>query len=218
MGTQDPITLVLADDHRIVREGVKALCSFRPDLKILAQSSDGSEAVDLILALHPDFAVLSLHVGKVSGFEVIRRVREARCETRLIVLAVIRDKTVIEELFNNGADGYLLKDGPAGQLFEAIDCIREGGRYLTPLIERESIDAQNATKDPFTLLSKREHEVFSFLVDGMRARDIANVLKISPKTVDTHRKNIVRKLNVEGVAGLVRFSIRRNRRTNSNGG
>jgi len=121
MEATKPITLVLADDHGIVREGVAAFCNSRPDLKILGQSSDGGEAVELILALKPDFAVLDLNMPKVSGLEVIRRVRQAKSETKLIVLSISRDESTIRELFRSGANGYLLKDGPARHLFDAIN-------------------------------------------------------------------------------------------------
>src|ERR1019366_2687183 len=112
MEAEKTITLVLADDHGIVREGIAAFCSSRPDLKILGQSSDGGEAVELILALKPDFAVLDLNMPTVSGLDVVRRVRQAKFETKLIVLSISRDENVIRELFRSGANGYVLKDGP----------------------------------------------------------------------------------------------------------
>ena len=213
--TKKVITLILADDHGIVREGIAAFCRTRPDLKILGQTSDGGAAVDLILALKPDFAVLDLNMTKVHGMEVIRRVRQARSETKILVLSVSRDENVIRELFRAGANGYLFEDGPARHLFDAINFVMDGGQYLTPLIRRE-VDTKREQKDPLTLLSRREHEVFSFLVDGMRPRDIAALLTISPKTVDTYRANIMRKLEVEGIAGLVRFAIQRNLQSHSN--
>jgi DNA-binding NarL/FixJ family response regulator len=209
-----PITLVLADEHGIIREGIAAFCNSRPDLKILGQSSDGSEAVELILSLKPDFAVLDLNLPELNGIEVIRRVRMAKSETKLVVLSISRDENVIREIFRSGANGYLLKDGPARQLFDAIKYILDGCRYLTPLIRREAIDKRE-TKDPMILLSNREYEVFSFLVDGMRPKDIAKILEISPKTVDTYRANIMRKLEVDGIAGLVRFAIERNLQSRS---
>lgn len=215
METAKTITMVLADDHGIVREGIAAFCASRQDLKILGQSSDGGEAVDLILALKPDFAVLDLNMPKLNGLEVIRRVRLARSETKLVVLSISRDENVIREIFRSGANGYLLKDGPARHLFDAINYILDGGQYLTPLIRRETVDMKKEKKDPLALLSKREYEVFSFLVDGMRPKDIAKILEISPKTVDTYRANIMRKLEVEGIAGLVRFAIQRNLQSSS---
>ncbi|HEX4136299.1 MAG TPA: response regulator transcription factor [Bryobacteraceae bacterium] len=215
METTKPITIVLADDHGIVREGIAAYCNARPELKILGQSSDGAEAVELILSLKPDFAVLDLNMPKISGLDVIRRVRQAKCETKLIVLSINRDESVIRELFRSGANGYLLKDGPARHLFDAINYVQDGGQYLTPLIRRDSIDTKREKEDPIALLSKREYEVFSYLVDGMRPKDIAKILEISPKTVDTYRANIMRKLEVDGIAGLVRFAIQRNLQTSS---
>lgn len=205
-----PVTLVLADDHGILREGIAAFCASRPDLKVLGQTADGGEAVELILALKPDFAVLDLQMPKLSGLEVIRRVRQAKSETRIIVLSIARDENVIRELFRAGANGYLLKDGSARHLFDAINYIQDGGQYLTPLIRRDAIDTKKEKKDSLALLSKREYEVFTFLVDGMRPKDIAKMLEISPKTVDTYRANIMRKLEVDGIAGLVKFAIQRN--------
>jgi DNA-binding NarL/FixJ family response regulator len=213
-----PTTLVLADDHGIVREGIASFCSSRPDLTILAQSADGGEAVELILALKPDFAVLDLNMPKVSGLEVILRVRQAGSATKLVVLSISRDESVIRELFRSGANGYVLKDGPARHLFDAINFIQDGGQYLTPLIRRESIDTNTAKtekRDSLSLLSKREYAVFSFLVDGIRPKDIAKTLEISPKTVDTYRANVMRKLEIDSIAGLVRFAIQRNLQTSS---
>jgi DNA-binding NarL/FixJ family response regulator len=215
MKTTKPITLMLADDHGIVREGIAAFCGSREDLKVLGQTSDGAEAVELILALKPDFAVVDLHMPNMDGLDVVRRVRQAKSETRIIVLSISRDENIIRELFRSGANGYILKEGPARHLFDAINFIQDGGQYLTPLIRRETIYTKTETEDPMALLSKRECEVFSFLVDGMRPKNIARVLEISPKTVDTYRANIMRKLEIDGIAGLVRFAIQRNVNTNS---
>jgi len=205
-----PLTLILADDHGIVREGVAAFCKARSDVSLLGQCSDGQEALDMILARNPDFAVLDLDMPKLSGLEVIRRVREAGSRTRLIVLSINRDQSVIRELFRSGADGYVLKDGPSRHIFDAIHYVRDGGQYLTPLLRREQMDRKEEKPDPLGSLSKREYEVFSLLVDGVRPKDIAKSLEISPKTVDTYRANIMRKLEIDSVAGLVRFAIQRN--------
>jgi len=215
METLPPLTIVLADDHGIVREGIAAYCNARPEITIAGQCSDGEEALAAILARKPDFAVLDLNMPKLGGLDVVRKVRQARCATKVIILSISRDESIIRELFRSGADGYVLKDGPARHLFDAIAYILDGGQYLTPLLRRESIDGQKEKQDPLTLLSKREFEVFSFLVDGMRPKDIAKLLNISPKTVDTYRANIMRKLEVDGIAGLVRFAIQRNLNSNS---
>jgi two-component system response regulator DegU len=208
-----PLTLILADDHGIVREGVAAFCLARPEVSLLGQCSDGQEAVEMILARNPDFAVLDLEMPKLTGLEVIRRVREAGSKTRLIVLSISRDRDVIRELFRSGADGYVLKDGPSRHIFDAINYVRDGGQYLTPLLRRDSADKKQEGPDPLASLSRREYEVFTLLVDGVRPKDIAKSLEISPKTVDTYRANVMRKLEIDGVAGLVKFAIRRNLQT-----
>ena len=205
-----PLTLILADDHGIVREGVAAFCKARSDVSLLGQCCDGIEAVEMILSRNPDFAILDLDMPKLSGLEVIRRVREAGSTTRLIVLSINRDQNTIQELFRSGADGYVLKDGPSRHIFDAINYVRDGGQYLTPLLCREATDRKEEKPDPLASLSKREYEVFSLLVDGVRPKDIAKSLEISPKTVDTYRANVMRKLEIDGVAGLVRFAIQRN--------
>jgi DNA-binding NarL/FixJ family response regulator len=212
---QKPVTLVLADDHGILREGIAAKFAERPEMKILGQAGDGAEALELILALKPDFAILDLQMPRLTGLDIIRRVRQTKSETRIIVLSITRDENVIRELFRSGANGYLLKDGSTRHLFDAINYIQDGGQYLTPLIRREVVDNQKEKKDSLALLSKREYEVFSFLVDGMRPKDIAKMLEISPKTVDTYRANIMRKLEVDGIAGLVKFAIQRNLHTST---
>src|SRR6185437_8882939 len=201
-----PLTVILADDHGIVREGVAAFCKARSDVSLLGQCSDGQEALDMILARNPDFAVLDLDMPKLTGLEVIRRLREAGSKTRLIVLSITRDQNVIRELFRSGADAYVLKDGPSRHIFDAINYVKDGGQYLTPLLRRESIENKEDAPDPLGTLSKREYEVFSMLVDGIRPKDIAAALQISPKTVDTYRANIMRKLEIDSVAGLVRFA------------
>jgi DNA-binding NarL/FixJ family response regulator len=210
MEATDLITVVLADDHAIVREGIAAKFRENPEISILGQCSDGESALEMILTLQPHFAIIDLNMPRMSGAEVVRKARQARVETKLIVLSITRDEATIRELFRSGADGYVLKDGPARHLIEAINYIRDGGQYLTPLLRRETIENSKDRKDPMALLSKREFEVFSFLVDGMRPKDIAKILEISPKTVDTYRANIMRKLEVDGIAGLVRFAIQRN--------
>lgn len=210
MDTAPELTIILADDHGIVREGIAAFCKTRPDIRIIGQYSDGESALAAILEMRPDFAILDLQMPKLSGLEVIRRVRAEGGTTRLIVLSIVRDDSVIRELFRSGADGYVLKDGPARHLFDAMNYALDGGQYLTPLLRRETAGTPGETRDPLSQLSKREFEVFTFLVDGIRPRDIAKMLDISPKTVDTYRANIMRKLEVEGIAGLVRFAIQRN--------
>jgi DNA-binding NarL/FixJ family response regulator len=205
-------TVVLADDHAIVREGFAALCEAN-GMRVLGQCSDGPSAVETILAKQPDFAILDLHMPGLTGVEVIRRLRAAGCPSKIMILSISReDKPVIEAL-RAGADAYLLKDGPARHLLEAISYVRDGGQYLTPLLKGAGLFTKpeaTAPDDPLASLSPREMEVFTYLVKGMRAKDIAELLGISPKTVDTYRATLMRKLNVHDIVGLVKFAIERN--------
>ena len=208
-----PISIVLADDHSIVREGLAAFCDARPELHIAGQCSDGMAAVEMIRSVVPDFAIIDLHMPKLHGLEVIRKVREANCPCKLVVLSISRDEKMVLEALRAGANGYLLKDGPARHLLDAINYIQDGGVYISPLLRREYLleaPRKAPSEDPLASLSRREYEVFSFLVDGMRPKDIAKLLDISPKTVDTYRSNIMRKLGIHDLVGLVKFVINRN--------
>jgi DNA-binding NarL/FixJ family response regulator len=205
-------TVVLADDHAIVREGFAALCEVN-GMRVIGQCSDGPTAVDTVLAKQPDFVILDLHMPGMTGIEVIRKLRAAGCPSKIMILSISReDKPVIEAL-RAGADAYLLKDGPARHLQEAISYVRDGGQYVSPLLKGAGLFTKpeaTAPYDPLASLSPREMEVFSYLVKGMRAKDIAELLRISPKTVDTYRATLMRKLNVHDIVGLVKFAIERN--------
>jgi DNA-binding NarL/FixJ family response regulator len=214
-----PVSVVLADDHSIVREGLAAFCDARPELHIVGQCADGLAAVEMIKALQPDFAIIDLHMPKLHGLEVIRKVREANSACKLVVLSISRDEKMVLEALRAGANGYLLKDGPARHLLDAISYIQDGGVYISPLLRREYLleaPRKAPAEDPLASLSRREYEVFSFLVDGMRPKDIAKLLDISPKTVDTYRSNIMRKLGIHDLVGLVKFAINRNLTTTAN--
>jgi DNA-binding NarL/FixJ family response regulator len=204
-------TVVLVDDHAIVREGLAAICS-ASGMSILGQCSDGAAAVEMIAALKPDFAILDLNMPGLSGIEVIRRLRASACPAKLIILSISREEATVMEALRAGADAYLLKDGPSRHLLDAIGFVRDGGVYLSPLLRGVGFFARAETtppEDPLASLSPRETEVFSYLVSGLRAKDIADLLDISPKTVDTYRASLMRKLNIHDLVGLVKFAIER---------
>jgi DNA-binding NarL/FixJ family response regulator len=206
-------SVILADDHAIVREGFAALCAGN-GLRILGQASDGAMALELICRLKPDIAILDMHMPPgISGVEVIRRLRGAGCSAKLMILSISREECTVGDALRAGADAYLLKDGPARHLLDAIAYVGDGGVYVSPLLRGIGLYAKsdrNAAPDPLASLSPRELEVFSYLVNGVRAKDIAEVLDISPKTVDTYRASLMRKLNVRDLVGLVKFAIERN--------
>ncbi len=209
---QDQITIVLADDHAIVREGLAALCA-SAGLQVIGQCADGNTAFDTVATLKPDFAILDLHMPGLSGVECVRKLRAAGSATKLMILSIDREETAVFDALRAGADAYLLKDGPSRHLLDAITYVRDGGVYVSPLLRGAGLFARGEgarTGDPLATLSPREMEVFSYLVNGLRAKDIADLLQISPKTVDTYRASLMRKLNVHDLVGLVKFAIERN--------
>ncbi len=213
MNKPKSISLVLADDHAIVREGIAAFCDAQPDLFVAGQCSDGAAALEMIQIVKPDFAILDMHMPKMTGVQVLRKVKETQSATRVIILSIAREESLVLEALHAGADAYLLKDGPGRHLLDAINYIRDGGVYVTPLLRgaRLFTDApKTEINDPLSCLSKREYEVFQYLVNGLRAKDIADMLSISPKTVDTYRASLMRKLNVHDLVSLVKFAIERN--------
>jgi DNA-binding NarL/FixJ family response regulator len=210
-------TVVLADDHVIVREGIAALCAAH-GMRVLGQVADGGAAVEMIAALNPDFAILDLHMPGVTGVEAIRRLRAAGSAVKLMILSISREEGTVMEALRSGADAYLLKDGPGRHLLDAINFVRDGGVYVSPMLRGAGIftkSDKSRPEDPLATLSPRELEVFSYLVNGLRAKDIADLLEISPKTVDTYRASLMRKLNVHDLVGLVKFAIERNLTTTS---
>lgn len=202
-----PITLLLADQHPVIREGIMILCRSEPALQIVGECASGVEAVESVLTLNPDFAVLELNMPGMTGLEATRRLRRAHSHTRILILSMSRDEQIVRELFDNGADGYLLKDAPARHLFDAISHVLDGGQYLTPSLGWTLADQTTEQTGLLALLTRREREVFSHLVKGRRPKEIARIMNISPKTVDTFRALMTRKLKVYGTAELVRFGL-----------
>jgi DNA-binding NarL/FixJ family response regulator len=204
-------TVILADDHAIVREGFAALCAAQ-GMRVLGQCADGSEALEMVQALQPDFAILDLHMPGMDGTEVVRQLRSRGCPAKLIILSISREENTVRRALRAGADAYLVKDGPARHLQDAVNFVSEGGVYVSPLLRGAGLFTEPQGKpidNPLALLSPRELEVFHQLVNGLRAKDIARLLFISPKTVDTYRASLFRKLNVHDLVGLVKFAIDR---------
>jgi DNA-binding NarL/FixJ family response regulator len=205
-------SILLAHALTMVREGLAALCQTQPQYRVGYQCSDGVTALHLIESGRPDIAVLDLNLPDLFTLEIVRRLRRAQTRTRIVVLSAGKDRKTVVEALRSGVDAFLLKSGPAKQFMEAFEQTLDGGIYVSSSLDLNKIFSprhKSASEDPFAALSPREHQVFSLLVEGTRAKEIGARLGLNPKTIDTYRANLMRKLDIHDVAGLVRFAIQR---------
>jgi len=205
-------SILLADEMTLVREGLAALCRAQAQYRVVGQCSEGGAALRLIESQRPDIAVLDMNLPDLFTLELVRKIREANLPTRIVVLSTRKDRKTVVEALRSGVNAFLLKSGPSLQLLEAFDQILDGGIYVSPSLELDKIFSpgqKSAPDDPIDALSSREHQVFSLLIDGIRAKEIAARLELSPKTVDTYRASLMRKLDIHDIAGLVKFAIQR---------
>lgn len=208
-------TLVLAEDHRIVREGLKALLAAEKDFRLLGEAGDGLEAVELVSRCKPDVLVLDLMIPRLHGLEVIRRVRADHSATRIVVLSMHSDEPYVVEALRSGALGYVLKDCTASNLLDAIRAVASGKRYLSPALAERAINALFQDRgepglDPYETLTGRERLVLQLAAEGLSNPEVAAKLFISARTAETHRANLMRKLGLHSQTDLVRYAIRKN--------
>jgi DNA-binding NarL/FixJ family response regulator len=208
-----PTDILIADELTLVREGLAALCRSLGGYRVVAQVGSATAALAEIERLQPAIALLDLSLSDLAATEVIRRIRDSGIRTRCGVVSVRKDRKTVLEVLRTGACGFLLKSSTAEQMAEALAQFCQGGIYVSPQIEVMSLFCDPGTRgdahDPLDLLSSREFQVFSLLVEGVRAKEIAARLSLSPKTVDTYRSSLMRKLDIHDVAGLVKYAIKR---------
>ena len=203
------LRVLVADDHVIVREGVKALLD-RAGLEVVAEASNGREAVRLAEAYHPDIAVLDLGMPLLNGLETARQVVEVSPRTGPVVLTMHAEDPYVLEALRAGVRGYVLKSQAAADLIQAIEQVSRGGLYVSPGVAGVLVQAYLAKTDlPPDPLTSREREVLQLVAEGKRTKEIAAALGVSVKTVESHRARLMRKLQVRETAGLVRYAIRR---------
>ncbi len=208
------ITLMLAEDHHIVRQGLRALLEGEKDFKLLGEASDGLQALELVARCKPNVLVLDLMIPRLHGLEVARRVHKEHSSTRVIVLSMHADEAYVVEALRSGALGYVLKDCAASNLSEAIRTVALGKKYLSPRLADRAIDAffQNPGEsglDPFDTLTERERLILQLAAEGLGNPEVGKKLFISPRTAESHRANLMRKLSLRSQTDLVRYAIRK---------
>lgn len=212
-----PRTIVIAEEPGLFRDGLVKLCEAAGRYSVLAATASGEEAWKLVETLHPDLVLIDLQVPLLHSLEIAKKLAEPlsgprRFSTRCLILATRTDRKTVLEVLKAGAQAYLLKSASGAQLLDCMDQVMEGGIYVSAGVDVQSLfspDARSAGDDPLTRLSAREYQVFCLLVEGVRAKEIAARLQLSPKTVDTYRSNLMKKLDIHDVPGLVRFAIQR---------
>ena len=206
-------SLVLAEELELVREGLTALLEATGRFDIVGRCGDGDTAMQLLRQHRPQVALLDLDLPRFHTLELVSRIRAELPEVHVVILATRRDRKSVIVALRMGANAYVLKSGPVRHLIEALDQASKGGIYMSPELELSKIFVASdrvQEEDPLSTLSDREYQVFSMLVDGLRPKEIAARLDLSPKTVDTYRASLMKKLNVEDRVSLVKFAVRRN--------
>ncbi|MBM4046576.1 MAG: response regulator transcription factor [Planctomycetes bacterium] len=207
-------TIILADDHPVVRHGLKALLEAEADFQVVGECGDGLEAVRLAERLKPNVLVVDVMMPGVTGLEVARQVTERLPETRVVILSMHANEAYVLEALRNGATGYVLKDSGGASLVEAVRAVAAGRRYLSPPLTERAVEAyaqkaKGADVDAFETLTTREREVLHLAAQGLTNPEIGRRLFISARTVEVHRANVMRKLGLKGQTELVRFAVGR---------
>jgi DNA-binding NarL/FixJ family response regulator len=207
----DPVRILLADDHNLVRAGVRRILEAQPGIVVAGEVADGEAALEFVRADPVDVLVLDLTMPGTDGFEVLRQVKATLPGMKVLVLTMHANAEYVARAVQDGADGYLLKDSAVQDLVAAIEAVQAGRAYYSPPVQRELSEllrAHSAPPRPMDLLTEREREVLRLVVKGLSTKDIASQLDISSRTVETHRANLMRKLNLKSVALLTQFAIR----------
>lgn len=205
------ISVLVADDHSIVREGLVRLLEADPEIKVCGQASDGRAVLEQADRERPDVVILDITMPHLGGLETLERLRIVHPDVKVILLSVHGDPPFVQSAVTLGAEGYLLKNGPASEVVEAVRAVVRGGSYFSPPVAKEIVEqlrAPNRSLDPFASLSSREREVLYLIADGLSAREIGRQLTISAKTVEAHRTSLMRKLGLRKATELVRYALR----------
>ena len=204
-----PITVFVADDHAIVREGLANLLAAQPDLRVIGTSADGRDTVRQVAKLQPEVVVMDIAMPQMNGIEAAREIRDRAPQARVVILSMHSSVEHVFHALEAGAAGYVLKESAGKEIIEAVRAVHAGRRYLSPRVAEmmAEVVSRRSTASPLNRLSKRERQVLQLVAEGRSSAQIAATLHLSPKTVDTYRSRLMQKLQIGDVAGLVKFAI-----------
>lgn len=212
----ESINVILADDHGIVRDGIRSLLESESDIKVIGEAANGIEALNLVAHLNPDILIIDIHMPEMDGISVTKKLTETASSTKCLILTMHNAEEYVLSSIDSGAYGYLLKDTNKGEFVKAIHTIYKGGRFFSPLVSEVLVDnylhkkkhpsLPSESKDNSIELTKREKEILRHIVEGLSNKDIAEIFIKSVRTIETHRFKIMKKLKVRNVVELINLA------------
>jgi DNA-binding NarL/FixJ family response regulator len=209
------IRILLADDHTVMRQGLRKVLEESSDWHVVAEAGDGREAVRLAEECKPDVAIVDVTMPLLNGIETTRQILKRSPSTRVLVLTMHSDQPYVNQILRAGATGYLLKDSADIDLINAVTAVSQGHSFFSPVVARVMLDdytqqlSKRGVTDPYDALSPREREILQLIAEGKANKEIATLLSISPSTVETHRAHIMEKLDLHSAAEIVLYAVRR---------
>ncbi len=208
-----PYLLVLADDHALVRQGIKMLIEKATDLKVVGEASDGLELLGLLKELTPNMVILDVTMPNLRGIEAAKEIKKLYPEIKILMLSMHKDKDFLDQALSSGVDGYLVKTDAVKELFSAIERLRQGGSYISSILSQEMKDLllqryqEKGSTSPLEILTSRERQILKLTAEGKSSKEIAGLLSISIRTAEKHRSNIMKKLDLKKSIDLVKYAI-----------
>jgi DNA-binding NarL/FixJ family response regulator len=209
------IRILIADDHKLMRSGLRLLIEQQSDLSVVGEASDGREAVSSARSLRPDVVVMDISMPNLNGIEAAHQITQNQSETGVVILSMHPDESYVLRALKAGARGYLLKDAAESDLILAVRAIAGGKSFFSPAVSRVLLDdymrklKRSGAEDAYDLLTPREREILQLVAEGKSNKDVANLLNLSVYTVETHRSNIMQKLHLKGVPELTLYAVRK---------
>jgi DNA-binding NarL/FixJ family response regulator len=209
------IRVLLADDHKLIRAGLRLVVDQQADLSVVGEADDGRQAVELAKSLKPDVVVMDIGMPNLNGIEAARQIREIRPDAAVVMLSMHSDEGYVLRALGAGARAYLLKDSATTDLVQAIHAVAEGKSFFSPAVSKVLLQdymrksRRSGAEDSYDLLSPREREVLQLVAEGKSNKEVASLLNLSVYTVETHRAKIMQKLNLKGVPELILYAVRK---------